>query len=109
MSHALAVLVWTYMALVVALSLWVATEGLWALLCDRITRTALADERSRHAAELAARLEAQRKEHQESAEWLLQLNRESLYWLKRRHQEELDRAVADALTNVAPHPLRDVA
>ena len=72
----------------------------WHALIARRMAPVLADERRKHAAEL----EARRKEHQESQEWLMDMHRFAMDQMQRRHREEMDRAVAEALTSVAPHP-----
>lgn len=107
MSALWSIIVTLYVTLAVGLALWVGLAGLWAYLTERwhayLARQlapVLAEERRRHAADI----EARRKEHQESQEWLMGMHRFAMDQMARRHRVEMDRAVADALTNVAPHP-----
>jgi hypothetical protein len=99
MRHVLFVLlVGGYVIVAVGLGLLVGLAGLhdylrsrWRQHLARQLAPFLADERSRHAADLA---EARRQ------------HREAQLWLMETHRDELDRAVAEALTSVAPDPMR---
>lgn len=101
----LAVVLWTYVVLVVGCSLLLVLLGLRDSLRDRWTREAIAEERRRHALDI----EERRQAHEESQRWLLQMHRYCLSQQEARHREEITRAVVEAMTTQAPHPLRDVA
>ena len=83
-----------------AMALWAYAVARWRAYLARQLAPMLEAERARHAADI----EARRREHQDSQEWLMDMHRFAMDQMQRRHREEMDRAVIEALTRVAPHP-----